>query len=144
MVFEGKKKYGYILIDGNNIDNRFGERVIKRIGNKFDDVELYSTDNHISNINPKGLNPVGDDTNSNEILNAIDDAVAMAFSNMENVSISFHSTKLHLRVADQGFVEKATGHVKNTMKRLKLSIFIMITALMVSVLIFVISLMYLG
>ncbi len=144
LVFEGKKKYGYILIDGNNIKKDLRSKIIEKIGKKFDDVEIYSTDNHIVNINPKDLNPIGNDANLDDILSGVEDAVDMAYKNLENVYMGFYSTKLLLKIAGKGYIDKVSVYVKKMIRRLRISILIVIITFIISLFIFIISFIYIG
>ncbi|MGC8681175.1 MAG: DUF2070 family protein [Thermoplasmata archaeon] len=144
VIFQGKKKYGYILIDGNNIEKGLREKIMEKVKNKIDDVEVYSTDNHIVNINPKDLNPVGNGANIDEILSSVDQSIDMALNNMENVYIGFYGTKLLLRIAGKGYIDKMSFYVKRMIKRLRISILIVILTFIFSLFIFIISFIFIG
>lgn len=139
VVFEGPKRIGYVLIDGNNIKKGMREKIIERIKDRFDDVEIYSTDNHIVNINPKDLNPIGNENNIDEILAAVEESVNLAMNDIEECSAGFYGTKLLLRIAGKGYIDKISVYVRRMIKRLRVSILMVILTFIFSILIFVIS-----
>ncbi|MGC8565569.1 MAG: DUF2070 family protein [Thermoplasmata archaeon] len=144
IVFEGKKRIGYVLIDGNNMKNGLREKIIERITDKFDDVEVYSTDNHIVNINPKDLNPIGNENNIADILAAVEESVKNAIDNIEDCSIGFYGTKLFLKIAGKGYIDKVSIYVKRMIKRLRISILVVILTFIFSLFIFIISFILIG
>lgn len=139
IIFEGSKRIGYVLIDGNNIKKGIREKIIERIKDRFDDVEIYSTDNHIVNINPKDLNPIGNENSIDEILAAVDESVNLAMNDLEECSAGFYGTKLLLRIAGKGYIDKISVYVRRMIKRLRVSILVVILTFIFSILIFVIS-----
>lgn len=144
LIFQNEKRIGYILIDGNNVKKGIREEILRRFSDKFDDLEVYSTDNHIVNINPKDLNPIGNEESNEDLYNAIEESINMAMSNLEYATFGFFETKLILKIAGKGYLDKVTFYVRRMVKRLRISILVVILTFIFSLIIFIISFIFIG
>ncbi len=115
-VFEyGSKKIAYILIDGNNIKKGLRDRIRSEV--EADEVEIFSTDNHVVNISMVDLNPVGQRDSWDDIVNACKEAVKNAVDNMEDVCVYASTEKVKLRMASRGNMKKIATITKEGVKR---------------------------
>lgn len=144
LVVSTDRTYAYVLIDGNNILPGLRKRIIDSIGDMVDDVEIYSTDNHIVNMNPKDLNPVGNRDDENKLIDEIRKSVEEAKGDLEDVETGTHTTRVMVRVGGRGYVEKVSEMVSKMVKRLRISIIIAILSFIISVMIFSLSSILIG
>ena len=86
MIIEvGHQKTAYILLDSNNMELGFRERIFKEINDlAIDEVEVMTTDTHFVNTLSNGYNPVGI-TKQDEIIKHIRKLINEAIDDMENV-----------------------------------------------------------
>ena len=136
LVIRTEGSYAYILIDGNNIKKGLREKILENIGDLVDDAEVYSTDNHIVNMDPKDLNPIGNKDDESILLKEIRKSVIDAINDLEEVETGTHTTKVMVKVGGKGYVERMSEIVNRMVKRLKVSIIIAILSFLISVLIF--------
>ncbi len=113
------KRIGYILLDGNNVKKGLRSKIIESLGDVLDEIEVFSTDNHIVNYNIMDLNPVGDKDDWNEIIKMVKDAVNDALSNAEEVEVSMHTEMVKLRMARRGQLEEMTNITKSAINTIK-------------------------
>ncbi len=120
-VFQyGEKKIAYILVDGNNIKKGLRNKIREEIKN-VDEIELFSTDNHIVNVSMMDLNPVGQDDSWDEIVGACQIAIDKALENMEDVCMYMRTKYVELRMASAGNMKKMATVAKESMQRAKLA-----------------------
>ncbi|MGC9204472.1 MAG: DUF2070 family protein [Thermoplasmata archaeon] len=144
LVIKTDKTYAYILVDGNNIKSGLREKVLESLKGMVDDAEIYSTDNHIVNMNPKDLNPIGNKDDEERLMDAIKESLSRAMDDIEEVEIGTHTTKVLVKVGGKGYVEKVSEIVNKMVKRLKFSILIVIISFIISILIFSLSFLLIG
>jgi len=123
VVFEYKaKKIAYILVDGNNIKRGFRNKVRKSLRDMIDDVEIFSTDNHIVNYDILDLNPFGSKDSWDDLIRIIREAIKEAMENLEYVEVSMHTEDVEFRMARRGQLEKMSNITKDAIKRAKISV----------------------
>ncbi|PMP74124.1 MAG: hypothetical protein C0180_04995 [Aciduliprofundum sp.] len=144
LVIKTDKTYAYILVDGNNIKSGLREKVLESLKGMVDDAEIYSTDNHIVNINLKDLNPIGNKDDEERLMDAIKESLSRAMDDIEEVEIGTHTTKVLVKVGGKGYMEKVSEIVNKMVKRLKFSILIVIISFIISILIFSLSFLLIG
>ncbi len=121
-VFEyGGKKIAYVLLDGNNIKRGLRNRIRQELKDMVDEVEIFSTDNHIVNYDIMDLNPFGDKDNWDEIIESIRDAIKDALNNIEPVEVSMHTENVKLTMARRGQLQKMTEITKDALKTVKIA-----------------------
>ncbi len=126
-VFRYKdKKFGYILMDGNNIKKGLRDKIRDSLKEILDDVEIFSTDNHIVNYDIMDLNPIGGRDSWDMIIQSSIEAVEEALKNIEPVSVSMHTENVELTMARRGQLEKMSNITKNSLKKAKISIPVLI------------------
>lgn len=113
------KKIGYILLDGNNVKRGLRKRIRDSLKDILDEVEVFSTDNHIVNYNIIDLNPVGDKDDWNQIIKTVNDAVKDALSNAEEVEVSIHTEIVKLRMARRGQLKEMADITKSALNTIK-------------------------
>ena len=122
-VFEYKnKKMGYILVDGNNIKKGFRDKVKSSVKELLDDVEIFSTDNHIVNYDILDLNPFGSKDSWEDLIKNIRDAIKDAINNIEDVKVSMHTENVEFIMARRGQLKKMSDITKEALRRVKISI----------------------
>jgi len=120
-VFEyGSKKIAYILLDGNNIKKGLRGKIRDEILNIVDEVEVFSTDNHIVNYDIMDLNPFGDRDDWNTIIESIKMAIKKAVANIEDVEVSMHTEIVEMTMARRGQLQKMTDITKEAIKTVKI------------------------
>ncbi len=115
------KKFGYVLLDGNNIKKGLRNKIREELKDLLDDVEVFSTDNHIVNYNILDLNPVGDKDNWEKIIEKVREAVKEALTNTESVKVSMHTEWVKLRMARRGQLETMSNITRDALKRVKIT-----------------------
>ncbi len=96
LVKAGKDKFGYLLIDGNNMVTGLREKVLERFKlHGLMEGEVLTNDNHIVNGFMTGFNPVGLRTNPREILKWIDELIEEAEGNIEPCEAHYHTEKIN-------------------------------------------------
>jgi putative membrane protein len=88
MVIEVEgQKTAYILLDSNNMEIGFRERIFKETNDlAIDEVEVMTTDTHSVNTLSNGYNPVGV-SKQDEIIKHIRKLINEAIDDMENVEV---------------------------------------------------------
>ncbi len=114
------KKIGYILMDGNNIKKGFRDKVRKSLKGLLDDVEIFSTDNHIVNNDLTDLNPVGERDPWDYILSLIKDAVIEATKNITSTKVSMQTENVQLKMAVSGQMDKINDITRGVLKKAKI------------------------
>lgn len=86
MIIEVKdQRTAYILLDSNNMEIGFRERIFKEVDDlAIDEIEVMTTDTHSVNTLANGYNPVGI-TKQDEIIKHIRKLINEAIDDMENV-----------------------------------------------------------
>ena len=126
-VFEyGSKRIAYILMDGNNIKKGLRGKIRGEIKN-VDEVELFSTDNHIVNMSMMDLNPVGQSDSWDSIVAACQEAVNHALENLEEVCMYMKTKYVELRMASAGNLKKMTSVTKESVSRAKIAALVSFT-----------------
>ncbi|MEM4878070.1 MAG: DUF2070 family protein, partial [Thermoplasmata archaeon] len=115
------------------------EKILKALDGIVDDLEIYTTDNHIVNMDPKDLNPIGNKDDENILIENIRESLFEAIKDMEEVQIGTHTTRVLVKVGGKGYVEKVSEIVGRMVKRLRVSILIVILSFIFSILIFYFS-----
>ena len=120
-VFEyGDKKIAYILLDGNNIKKGLRNKIIENLKDLVDEIEVFSTDNHIVNISLVDLNPIGDKDDWNMLIKAGRDAINEAIKNIEDVCVCMNTKMVKMRMAYPGQLKKLTDITRMSVGRAKL------------------------
>ncbi|MGQ4891245.1 MAG: DUF2070 family protein [Candidatus Njordarchaeia archaeon] len=87
----GGKKYGYLILDSNNLKTGLRERIREYIMKNFnyDEAEVLTTDTHEVNAvsTKEGSYPILDEKNLSLLLKCIDKAIRKAEDNMEEVYV---------------------------------------------------------
>ncbi|KZX17790.1 hypothetical protein MBCUT_00850 [Methanobrevibacter cuticularis] len=88
MVIEVEnQKTAYVLLDSNNMEIGFRERIFKEVENlNIDEIEVMTTDTHSVNTLSNGYNPVGV-TNKEEIIEYIIKSINNAIDDLEPVKV---------------------------------------------------------
>ncbi|MEM0077746.1 MAG: DUF2070 family protein [Thermoplasmata archaeon] len=139
LVLKTNRTYAYVLLDGNNVVLGLREKILKSLDGIVDDLEIYTTDNHIVNMDPKDLNPIGNKDDENILIENIRESLFEAIKDMEEVQIGTHTTRVLVKVGGKGYVEKVSEIVGRMVKRLRVSILIVILSFIFSILIFYFS-----
>ena len=87
----------------------------------MDEIEVFSTDNHIVNVSMMDLNPVGQDDSWDDIVRACQTAIDRAMENMEDVCMYMRTKYVELRMASAGNMKKMATVAKESMHRAKLA-----------------------
>ncbi|MGC8646673.1 MAG: DUF2070 family protein [Thermoplasmata archaeon] len=141
--FSTDKHYAYVLIDGNNMVKGLRDEIIHEGHKYFDDVEVFTTDNHYCNYNPKDLNPVGSEDKESIIKGCIE-AMRSAMKNEEEAKVSSFSKSVNIKVPGKNYMDRISKIVKNMVKKLKYSIIIIIMTFILVFLIFEYTFYFLG
>ena len=104
----GDKKIAYILMDGNNIKIGLRDKIREELKDMVDEVEVFSTDNHIVNLSLVDLNPIGDKDDWEMLINACREAVKEAISNIEDLCVCMSTRNVEINMASHGELEKLT------------------------------------
>ncbi len=120
------KKIGYILVDGNNIKRGFRKKLLSEVKDILDDVEIFSTDNHIVNYDILDLNPFGSKDPWDNLIKNIREAIKEAIENIEDVKVSMHTENVEFRMARRGQLERMSIITKKALRRAKISVPILI------------------
>ncbi len=141
--FRSKKHFCYIVIDGNNMVKGLRDEIIRAGKEYFDDLEVFTTDNHYTNYNPKDLNPVGSE-NREEIVRACIEAMKKAIENESEAKISINSKTTNIKIPGENYMNKISEIVKNMVNKLKYSIIIVILTFIIVFIIFKVTFYFLG
>ncbi len=141
-LVDNGKKVAYILFDGNNMEYGLRNKIIEELKKYVDDVELFTTDNHIVNLNPKDLNPVGSKGNIDDFIKKIKEGLDLAQKDLEECSFAGFTTKCFLKVAGKGYVEKVSEIIKRMLKRLRIAVILVILTLIFSFFIFLLTFIF--
>jgi len=123
VVFEYKnKKIGYILVDGNNIKKGFRNKVIASVRGLLDDVEIFSTDNHIVNYDILDLNPFGSKDPWEDLIKNIRNAIKDAINDIEKVEVSMYTEDVEFKMAKKEQLKMMSDITKDALRKVKISI----------------------
>ena len=121
-VFEyGGKKIAYVLLDGNNIKRGLRDKIREELRDLVDEVEIFSTDNHIVNYDIMDLNPFGDKDDWDVIIENIKAAVRAALEDVEPVEVSMHTENVKMIMARRGQLQKMTEITRDALKTVKVA-----------------------
>lgn len=121
-VFEyDGKRIAYILLDGNNVKRGLRKKIREEVIGLVDEVEVFSTDNHIVNYDIMDLNPFGDRDDWKIIIDKIKDTVKRAIENIEDVEVSMHTEVVEMTMARRGQLQKMTDITKEAIKTVKIA-----------------------
>ena len=133
------KKIAYLLIDGNNIKKGLRDRIRTEISN-IDELEVFSTDNHVVNTTVMDMNPIGTEDSWDEIISVCKEVVNDAIGNIEKVCVNMKTNWVELRMASRGQLERITSITKESVKVAKIAVPVLsISAFLVSFVVFFIS-----
>jgi len=121
-VFEYKnRKIAYVLVDGNNIKRGLRNRIRNELKGIVDDIEVFSTDNHIVNYDIMDLNPFGDKDDWDVIIEHIKNAIEESIKNMDEVGVSMHTEIVELTMARRGQLKRMTDITRKALKTVKIA-----------------------
>ncbi len=121
-VFQyGEKKIAYILLDGNNIRKGLRDRIRERALKLVDEVEVFSTDNHIVNYNFLDLNPIGDRDDWDTIIDEVENTINDALRNVEKVRVEAETRHVVLHMASRGQLHRITEITRLSVGRAKIA-----------------------
>ncbi len=96
MVVEtGKRKYGYLLYDGNNMVAGLREKILSKVEGILDDAEVLTTDNHSVNATMGGFNPVGWKMDHDRLIATSESLVKRAIEDLEDVEVGMKTGLIH-------------------------------------------------
>ncbi len=99
------KKYSLILVDGNNMVGGLREKILSEIKDLVDDAEVFTTDNHITNITTIDELPVGTDA-YDEIVNVVRRCVKKSLRNLKKTDVYYGIVKKKMHVAGEGHMQR--------------------------------------
>jgi len=108
-------RLAFVLCDGNNMLSEFktlAERVCLK---KVDEVKVLTTDNHVVNAVIGGYNPIGEKTDKEKFLKAVNNSLKKAIEDIEEVEIGFNSSMVHkIKVIGYGNSMRLATVINNT------------------------------
>lgn len=116
----GRKRIAYILIDGNNIKKGLRDEIRNNLKDLADEIEVFSTDNHIVNMSLVDLNPVGEKDDWKMIVNACREVVKDAIGNIEDVCVCMKTKNIEMNMASHGELEKLTDITRESVGTAKI------------------------
>ena len=127
-VFEyGEKRIAYILLDGNNVKRGLRDEIRKAI-DFVDEIEVFSTDNHLVNATMMDVNPVGERDSWEAVVGACVEAVRKAMENIEDVCVYMGTKEVELRMAPAGTVSRMSDVTKEGIKKAKVAVPVLFAA----------------
>ncbi len=142
-LVDNGKRIAYILLDGNNMQYGLREKIRNELKGYVDDLEIFTTDNHIVNLNPKDLNPVGSKGDIEDLIMKIKEGIDLAGKDLEECSFSAFTTKCLLKIAGKGYLEKVSEIIKKMLRRLRIAVILIILTFIFSFFIFLLTFIFL-
>lgn len=127
-VFEyGEKRIAYLLLDGNNVKRGLREEIRKAM-DFVDDVEVFSTDNHLVNATMMDVNPVGERDPWDLVIEACVEAVRKAIENIEDVCVYMGTREVELRMAPVGTLSRMSEVTREGIRKAKIAVPVLFAA----------------
>lgn len=134
----------YITIDGNNMVSGLREKIISALSEiGVHEGEVFTTDTHAVNavvLNARGYHPIGEVMNQEQIIENVKRAVSAALNDLEPAEVGWKTeTVPNVKVIGEKQIESMcmlADHAVRKAKRLALSIFPIVGAILTSLFLF--------
>jgi predicted neutral ceramidase superfamily lipid hydrolase len=97
IVMETGKRYGYLVIDGNNMISGLRESIVEGFEEYIDELIVMTSDTHVVNAlgaKTRGYSPIGEKMDTKKLVNHIDESLAKAINSREESEFEFKSFKV--------------------------------------------------
>jgi putative membrane protein len=116
----GDEKDTMILTDSNNISHDLMEQVREDLKDKFKNIGIYTTDNHVVNVGSLDMNPLGESGDLGDIRKMILETVLKASENIEDVRAIYGTRKVRVKMGSEDSYQTLMDTVFTSLKRARI------------------------
>ncbi len=134
VMYTSEKYNALVLTDSNNITSNIMEETKNKLGGEVDHIDIYTTDNHVVNVNNLDINPLGLNCDEHSVSQLIYETVLAAKKNIERVEIGMNTAYADVYMGKNNSFQDLMGTVLHSIKIAKYSIaFILLVSIMLSI-----------
>ncbi|KQB34204.1 DUF2070 family protein [Acidiplasma cupricumulans] len=135
LAMEINGKYNAIVLtDSNNITHDIMEKSRNELSDIVDNLEIYTTDNHVVNASNLDINPLGLNCNPDDVVNLIKTAVKDAINDISDVKIGMKTVYTTVHMGREDSFKTLMDTVLGAFRIAKYSIgFILIASILIAI-----------